>query len=230
MATVLVTGANRGIGFELTRQYAGDGARVIACARRPDDAKDLQAIASASGGRVVLHELDVTDAGSIAALARELDGHPVDILINNAGVYGGDHQRLGDIDYEAWARTLAANTLAPVRITEALRANLINGREKKVIAISSMMGSTARHDGGALIYRSSKAALNNAMKGLSAALNPDRIVVAILHPGWVRTDMGGANATLSPEASVTGMRKVIAGLTAADSGRFLNHDGSEIPW
>jgi NAD(P)-dependent dehydrogenase (short-subunit alcohol dehydrogenase family) len=178
----------------------------------------------------VVHELDVASDTSVAELAREIGAQPIDILINNAGIYGGEHQRLGDIDYETWLRTLSTNTLGPVRLTETLRPNLIKGREKKVVAITSGMGSTARHDGAALIYRSSKAALNNAMKGLAIALKADRIAVAILHPGWVQTDMGGAGATLRPEASVTGLRKIIAGLTAADSGRFLNHDGSEIPW
>ena len=230
MLTVLVTGANRGLGLEFVRQYAADGAKIIACARRPGEAKELRDIAAGVDGRIAIHELDVASDASVANLAREVAGQPIDILINNAGAYGGTHQRLGDIDYEGWLRTLSTNTLGPVRLTEALRPNLVKGREKKVVAITSGMGSTAQHDGAALIYRSSKAALNNAMKGLAIALKTDRISVAILHPGWVRTDMGGANATLSTEASISGLRKIVTSLTLSDSGRFLNHDGSEIPW
>jgi NAD(P)-dependent dehydrogenase (short-subunit alcohol dehydrogenase family) len=115
-------------------------------------------------------------------------------------------------------------------VTEALRPNLTKGREKKIVAISSMMGSTARHDGSALIYRSSKAALNNAMRGLALALKADGFTVVILHPGWVKTSMGGPGATLSPEVSVTAQRKIIADLTAAESGLYLNYDGSKIDW
>jgi NAD(P)-dependent dehydrogenase (short-subunit alcohol dehydrogenase family) len=140
MTTVLVTGANRGIGFEFVRQYANDGARVVACARRPNDAKELLDLAAAASGRVAVHELDVASAKSVANLAAELALQPIDILINNAGVYGGTHQQPGDIDYDAWMRTLSVNTLGPVRVTEALRPNLTKGREKKIVAITSGMG------------------------------------------------------------------------------------------
>jgi len=230
MISVLVTGASRGLGLEFVRQYAADGARVMACARHPGEAKAMLDVAAPSKGKVTVHPLDVGSDASVAHLATEIGDEPIDVLINNAGVYGGDHQRLGDIDYEAWIRTFNVNTLGPVRVIEALRGNLIKGREKKAIAITSAMGSTARHDGGALIYRSSKAALNNAVHGLSLALKPDGLILAAMHPGWVKTDMGGANAALTPERSITAMRKVIAGLTASDAGRYINYDGSEIPW
>lgn len=230
MTTVLITGANRGLGLEFVRQYADDGARVIACARLTGEAKALLDLATPSRGKITVHPLDVSSESAVAQLAEEIAGEPIDILINNAGVYGGDHQRLGNIDYETWLRTFSVNTLGPVRITEALRANVLKGREKKVIAITSAMGSTPRHDGAALIYRSSKAALNNVMKGLSVALKGDGIVVVPIHPGWVQTDMGGSNAPLTPERAVAAMRKVIAGLTAAESGLYLNYDGTEIPW
>jgi len=230
MTTVLVTGANRGLGLEFVRQYAADGARVMACARHPGEAKAMLDIAAPSKGKVTVHPLDVASDASVAHLASEIGDEPIDILINNAGVYGGDHQRLGDIDYEAWIRTFNVNALGPVRVIEALRGNLMKGREKKAVAITSAMGSTARHDGGALIYRASKAALNNAVRGLSLALKPDGLILAAMHPGWVKTDMGGANAALTPERSIASMRKVIAGLSPADSGRYINYDGSEIPW
>lgn len=228
--SVLITGANRGLGLEFTRQYAADGARVLACARHPGEAKALLDLAAASKGKVTAHPLDVASDASVAHLTGDIGAEPIDILINNAGVYGGDHQRLGDIDYETWVRTLNVNTLGPVRVIEALRGNLAKGRAKKAIAITSAMGSNARHDGAALIYRSSKAALNNAMRGLSIALKGDGIIVVPMHPGWVQTDMGGTSAPLTPRQAVTEIRKVIADLTPTDSGRYINYDGSEIPW
>jgi NAD(P)-dependent dehydrogenase (short-subunit alcohol dehydrogenase family) len=187
-------------------------------------------LAAGANGRVAVHELDVTSAESVANLAGELALQPIDILINNAGVYGGTHQQPGDIDYDAWMRTLSVNTLGPVRVTEALRPNLTKGREKKIVAITSGMGSTAQHDGTALIYRSSKAALNNAMRGLAQRLKADGMTVVLIHPGWVKTHMGGKNATLTPEVSVSAMRKVVAALGPSDNGRYINYAGAEIPW
>jgi NAD(P)-dependent dehydrogenase (short-subunit alcohol dehydrogenase family) len=230
MTTVLVTGANRGLGLEFVRQYAAPGARVLACARHPAGAKGLLDLAAASNGKVTVHPLDVSSDASVAHLKAELGTDPIDILINNAGVYGGDHQRLGDLDYETWARTLNVNTLGPVRVVEALRANLTKGRDKKAVAITSAMGSTPHHDGTALIYRSSKAALNNAIHGLAVALKGDGIIAVPMHPGWVRTDMGGPSAPLTPPHAVGSMIKVISALSLADSGRYINYDGSEIPW
>jgi len=230
MITALVTGANRGIGLEFVRQYAADGARILACARVPGEAKDLIALAAKSEGRVTVHPLEMTSAASIAHLSEELAGAPIDILINNAGVYGGDHQTVRDLDFEAWSRTLAVNTIGPLRLLTALLPNLQKGKEKKAIAITSGMGSTARHDGSALIYRSAKAALNNAMRGAALALRSDGIIVVVLHPGWVKTDMGGQNAALAPAVSVAAQRKLIGALTVTDSGRYLAYDGQEIPW
>ncbi len=229
MTSVLVTGANRGLGLEFVRQYAADGARVFACARHPGEAKAILDIAAPSKGKVTVHPLDVGSDASVAHLASEID-EPIDILIANAGVYGGDHQRLGDIDYEAWIRTFNVNTLGPVRVVEALRGNLMQGREKKIVAITSAMGSNVRHDGGALIYRSSKAALNNVIRGLSLALKADGLIAVAMHPGWVKTDMGGANAALTPERAIGAMRKIVAGLTPSDTGKYVNYDGAEIPW
>src|SRR5262245_8017424 len=225
--TVLITGANRGLGLEFSQQYAAEGARVLACARRPGEAKPLLDLAAASKGKITVHPLDVASDASVEHLARDIGAEPIDILINNAGVYGGEHQRLGDIDYETWARTLNVNTLGPVRVVEALRANMVKGREKKVIAITSAMGSNTRHDGAALIYRSSKAALNNAMRGLAIALKTDGIIVVPMHPGWVQTDMGGSSAPLTPKQSIAEMRRMISDLSPSDSGRYLNYDGSE---
>jgi NAD(P)-dependent dehydrogenase (short-subunit alcohol dehydrogenase family) len=230
MTTVLITGANRGLGLEFVRQYALAGTRVLACARRPAEAATLLDLAAASNGEVTVHPLDVASDASVSHLAAEIGDMPVDILINNAGVYGGDHQSLGDIDYETWLRTLSINTLGPIRVTEALRSNLAKGTLKRVVAITSKMGSNPEHKGTALIYRSSKAALNNAVRGLSIALRSEGIVAVAMHPGWVKTDMGGEAAPLTPPESVASMIKVIASLTPAASGTFLNYNGEEIPW
>ena len=230
MTTVLITGANRGLGFEFVRQYAANGARVFACVRVPGQAQALLDLAAASRGEITVHPLDVSSDASVAHLKEDLGDQAIDILINNAGIYGGDHQRADDLDLAAWMRALNVNTLGPVRVFQALRPNLIKGRDKKAIAITSGMGSTARHDGGALIYRSSKAALNNAMRGLSLALKSDGLTVVLFHPGWVKTDMGGSSAALTPEQSISSLRKVIAGLSPTVSGRFLNYDGAELPW
>lgn len=230
MSTVLITGANRGIGLEFVRQYAADNHRVIATARHPGEATELLELAAKSKGQVTIHPLDVASGASIQHLVSELGDTPIDILINNAGVYGGDHQSAHNLDYETWSRTLTVNALGPVRVLLALLGNLKKGKEKKAVAITSGMGSTTNHDGAALIYRSSKAALNNAMHGLALALKSDGITILLLHPGWVKTDMGGRNASLTPDVSVSAQRKLIASLTAKDTGRYLAYDGREIPW
>ncbi len=226
MPTVLITGANRGIGLEFARQYAADGWRVLATCRDPDAAGDLKAIA----GDISLHRLDVTDAGRIAALAEELAGEAIDLLINNAGVSGSGGSAFGRIDFGLWEDTMRVNALAPARVTEAFAPHLERGGGKRVVAISSRLGSIKEMGGGSLIYGTSKAALNAAMKTLAGDLRGRSIVVAVLHPGWVATDMGGAGAPTSAQASVAAMRGIIAGLGPADSGGFFGYDGGEIPW
>ncbi|HEX3406293.1 MAG TPA: SDR family oxidoreductase [Caulobacteraceae bacterium] len=230
MTTVLVTGANRGIGLEFVRQYAAEGAEAIACCRNPDAAAELQALAGASGGGVRMMRLDVASAADIAALKAALAGQPIDILINNAGISGPRRQSADDIDLEGWLETFRINTVAPVAISQALRANLKAGAEKKLAAITSQLGSTASNGGQRYAYRSSKAALNNAMRGLSRDWAGDGIAVGIYHPGWVRTDMGGASAPLTPEASVRGLRQRIAELGPKTSGAYRDYSGAELPW
>ncbi|MDJ0950803.1 MAG: SDR family oxidoreductase [Alphaproteobacteria bacterium] len=227
MPTVLITGANRGIGLEFARQYAADGWRVLAACRDPEAAADLKAV----DGEVSVHRLDVTEPDEIAALAGEIGGAPIDLLLNNAGVYGPRSSPLGGIDYDAWAETLRVNALAPMRIVEAFVDNVAESAQKKIVAITSKMGSMASNTtGGAYIYRSSKAALNAATRSLTLDLARREISVLLLHPGWVRTDMGGTSADVGVEESVTGMRRVIDRLDGSLSGRFFNYDGSEIPW
>jgi NAD(P)-dependent dehydrogenase (short-subunit alcohol dehydrogenase family) len=229
MTTVLITGANRGLGLEFARQYANDGAKVIACCRKPADAKELQALAK-SNGSVERHALDVSDFGAVRALAKDLTKDSIDILINNAGVYGPKRQSADDMDFDGWAHTLTVNTMGPLAVAQAFRANLLRGSEKKLVSITSGMGSTEENGGGYLAYRASKAALNNVMKSLSIDWRGDGIIAVVFDPGWVRTDMGGKNAPLLPEESVSGMRKVIAHLKLSDSGNFLNRNGEERPW
>jgi|KBSMisStandDraft_5_1062788.scaffolds.fasta_scaffold105041_2 NAD(P)-dependent dehydrogenase (short-subunit alcohol dehydrogenase family) len=228
MSTVLVTGANRGIGLEFVRQYASNGARVIACAREPGRAKELNKLAANSD--VQLHALDTSDFKACAALRKQLASEVIDIIINNAGYYGPKKQSADDMDFEGWAYTFAVNTMGPLALAQALHANLKRGREKKIVSISSGMASTEENGGGSLAYRASKAALNNVMKSLSVDLRHDGIIAVVLDPGWVKTDMGGTNAPTPPEQSVSGMRKVIAGLTLADSGKFLRWNGGERAW
>ncbi|MBM4200775.1 MAG: SDR family oxidoreductase [Gammaproteobacteria bacterium] len=231
MPTVLITGANRGLGLEFCRQYLESGWNVLACCRSPGAASAL-GTRSPAGGTLTQHALDVADFQAIDALAASLGNTPIDILINNAGVYGDTRdRRLGQLDYPRWADVLRINALAPVKLTEALLGNLKAGQRKLVVAVSSLMGSIADNgSGGSMLYRSSKAALNAAMKTLSIDLRTTGIGTLILHPGWVRTDMGGPEAPTLPPESVAGMRRVIEGFTPALSGRFLDFRGSEMPW
>lgn len=230
MATVLVTGANRGLGLEFARQYAADGAEVIACCRDPGSATALQALAAGSGGRVRVMKLDVASEADIAALKTALAGQPIDILINNAGISGPRRQSSDDIDLDGWLEAFRVNAIAPVALSQALHANLKAGADKKVAAITSQLGSTANNGGQRYAYRSSKAALNNAMRGLSRDWAGDGIAVGIFHPGWVKTDMGGQGAPLTPEASVAGLRARIAELGRATSGEYLDYAGHALPW
>lgn len=228
---MLITGANRGLGLEWARQYAEAGWRVYASCRRPAEAGELNALAGWHP-RLSVHLLDVTDSEQLRTLQLDLEEARIDVLLNNAGVYldkfMGD---LGGIDYEVWLRTFAVNTLGAVRVTEALAAQVAASEKKRVVAISSHMGSIAEiAAAGNYAYRSSKAALNAAMKGLSHALAQRGIGVLLLHPGWVRTRMGGPDAPLTPAQSVHGMRTLVENFRPEMSGRFFRHDGTEIPW
>jgi len=232
MSTILITGANRGLGLEFTRQYLKDGETVIATCRAPDGAEALNELASGSGGKVRVERLDVLDDASCAALVGKLKGEAIDMLINNAGIIGPamEKQSAASMDYDGWAETFAVNAMAPLRVTKALLPNLEAGTGKRVTNVSSRMGSIADTAPNAIAYRSSKAALNMVMKCLSLELADKGFTITVLHPGWVQTDMGGPKADLTPTQSVTGMRAVIAGLTTADNGRFFNFDGKPLPW
>lgn len=227
MPTVLVTGANRGIGLEFVRQYAAEDWRIIATCRDPASARALSAI----NGAIEVHALDVTDHAAVQDLAGSLKREVVDILISNAGVYGPRPTTLSSVDYAAWAEVFRVNAMAPLKLAECFVEHVARSDRKLMVNISSKMGSIADNgSGGSYVYRSSKAALNAVVKSLSVDLAPRGITVAVLHPGWVRTDMGGPSALIEAEESVAGMRRVMDGLTAEDSGGFFDYDGSVIPW
>jgi len=222
--TVLITGANRGLGLELARQLAAQGQAVIGTARDAADARELAALA----GRV--EPLDVTDAGSVAALAGRLDGVPIDILVNNAGVFDRRDTAIDTVDFDAVQRTFAVNAFGPLRVVQALLPNLRAGQRKLVVNMSSELGSIEDSNGRWYAYRASKSALNQFNRVLSAELAPEGFTCVVLHPGWVRTDMGGPAASLSPEESVRGLVGLIAALQATDNGRFYDFRGRPLRW
>ena len=240
MPTVLVTGAARGLGLELVRQYAADGWTVLACARSPGRAADLAALADGPGGRVELHALDLDDHGSIEALAAALTGRPIDVLLNSAGTMGQGSfaadgiafGRFGTSDFNDWGQVFRVNVMGPMKMAEAFVGHVAASEQKRVVALTSVVGSIARNTVGSLYaYRASKAALNAVMRSLSIDLGKSHgILAAPIHPGWVRTDMGGARADIDAATSVAGIRNVIAGLDAGRAGRFWMYDGSELPW
>jgi NAD(P)-dependent dehydrogenase (short-subunit alcohol dehydrogenase family) len=228
----LITGSNRGLGLEWTRQCSARGWRVVATCRDPDSAPYLQSLVSNCPGLSV-HRLDVTAPNQLANLAETLGGDSGDLLVNNAAVYFEHYGQdpLGSIDYDAWQETFRVNTLGPMRVTETLLPHLTRGGRPLVLAISSNMGSIANIDTPRnYAYRSSKAALNAAMRGLAEELRPHGIGVLLLHPGWVRTRMGGTSATTLPEESVRGMLALVDRFTLEMSGQFLRFDGIPLPW
>jgi NAD(P)-dependent dehydrogenase (short-subunit alcohol dehydrogenase family) len=229
MTTVLITGANRGIGLEFVTQYAADGADVIACCRDPQRADALKALVR-TARNVRTAALDVADPKSVAALKTDLGNTPIDILINNAGVGGPRERAKGIIDADAWLAIFAVNSVAPVTVAVAFHNNLAAGKDKKLVTITSQLGSIANHGGGAYPYHASKAAVNSFMRGLSKEWARDGIAVGIFHPGWVQTDMGGSQAPVTPAQSVTGLRARIAELSMANSGSFRDYGGKEIAW
>lgn len=231
MTTILVTGANRGLGLEFVRQYAAEGVHVHAACRNPAKADALNAIASASKGKVTIHAMNVADEASVTACAKALNGAALDIVINNAGIYGPKNQSAADMDYAGWAETHAINTMGPLRVAAAFKEHLKRGTAPRMVAITSQMGSIAQGGGrGFYAYRSSKAALNMVINLLANDWREEGIATLALHPGWVRTDMGGPQAPLLPEESVSGMRKVIAALTPSGSGTYLDYAGKAIAW
>lgn len=219
MPTILITGANRGIGRALAEAYAGEGWTVLATARAPG--ADLPGEAFA---------LEVTDRASIEALSARLAGRPIDILWNNAGVYPDKGLAFEALDAEVWADAFAVNTIAPTLIARALRANVAASRERKMLFTSSIMGSIANDGAGSYAYRSSKAALNMAVSLLSREPGFEAITCAAVHPGWVRTEMGGPQASLSLDQSVRALMHTAETLDIGRTGGFFDRDGTPLPW
>jgi NAD(P)-dependent dehydrogenase (short-subunit alcohol dehydrogenase family) len=224
MTTIMITGASRGLGLEFARQFYSEECRVIATCRNPKKANELNSI-----GDIDVHSLDVTDDKSVANLADKLRGENIDILINNAGVIG-QREGFGRLDYDIWAETMDTNVFGPMRVAEAFRDNVMNSEKKQMIFITSRMGSITEAVPNAYVYRSSKAALNMAVKCLSAELAEQGLIAVLFHPGHVQTDMGGQAAPVMPHTSIEGMKNQIVALTRDDNGRFLSYDGHQIPW
>ena len=229
MPSILITGANRGLGLEFAKQYAEAGYRVFAAVRDPEGAAQLRALASQHAALSV-HALEVAEERSVQALARELAGEPIDILLNNAGWYGPKRQSVGQLDLEGFLETLRINTVAPLRMVEAFLPQVEKSQRKLLIAITSGMGSIAESSGGYYAYRASKAALNMSFRNLALDLKARGIISVVINPGWVKTDMGGPGAQLEPAQSIGMMRTIFDGLTLADSGNFLNYRGGTLPW
>ena len=230
MATILVTGANRGLGIEFVEQYLNEGNEVIATYRNENSSIDLIEMGNERSNLKLL-QLDVSSNKSLNSFAENLGDSPIDIFINNAGVYGPRNSSFGNVDEENWIPAIKINAIAPILLTQLIIKNIRSGADKKLIFVTSKMGSIDDNKGGgAYVYRSSKTALNAVVKSLSVDLENEGIVVALIHPGWVKTDMGGPNALIESDTSVRGMTEVISNLDITSTGNFYNYDGSIIPW
>jgi len=227
MKHVVITGSNRGIGLAFCRHYLSQGFRVSAACRNPDSASDLNAL----GGELSVFSLDLASESSIEHFASQLVDQSVDLIINNAGVYGGTPQGLEDLLSQEWLNTLNINAIAPILLTRSILKHIDSSQSPKVAFLTSKMGSIADNTSGrSYIYRSSKAALNAAAKSLAIDLSSHKIPVVLLHPGWVRTDMGGPNGLIDTQESVAGMAQVIEHLDMSSTGSFFDYSGKTIPW
>jgi len=226
MPTLLITGANRGIGLELTKRYAADGWSVIAACREPKNAGALKALKT----DIAIEALDVTDYVAVDRLAAKYSDTAIDLLLNNAGIYGNRDGGLKVSDFNNYLEVLHVNSVAPMKLALAFLPHLRRATAAKIATISSRMGSIELGGGGSYAYRASKAAINAGMHNLALDLKSSGISCITLHPGWVKTDMGGAGADIDVATSAAGLKKVIDGVTLKDAGKFYNYDGGEIPW
>ena len=226
METVVVAGATRGIGLELTKQLLASGRTVVATFR--DDPGELSALERE--GNLSLYQLDVSIDDSATRLAQDLEGSSIDLLFCNAGLFGGDHQSIDDMDLAAWREAFDVNTLGPFRVVTALRELLGRGTNPRALVISSQMGALSRKSRGAYAYRSTKAAANKVAQLLAFDLEEAGVIVCPVHPGWVRTEMGGPSADISVEQSAAGLIALAESLTAESSGRFWTWEGVEHAW
>lgn len=237
MATILITGANQGIGLEFTRQYATNGWDVIACCRTPDKANDLQALAKAFPA-ITIEQLDVRNHSAIEALGDKYTGTPLDVLVNNAGMIGPipiaeniHRQHFGSIDYDVWQMVLQTNTFGPIKLAETFADNLAASEQKKIVNITSNVGSIAERRLPAIAYGTSKTALNKASTVIAEQLKERGVIVALFCPGAVKTRMDAwGNAGVGIEESVSALRPLIASLTMSDTGSYRDYTGRTIAW
>ena len=228
--SILITGTNRGIGLEFVKHYLKNNEKVIATCRNRNSAKDLLELENTTSNLSLL-ELDVSKPNSIDEFTSKIANQPIDTFINNAGVFGPRNIEFGNFNAKEWLDVFNINTIAPLLITQKILKNLRLGKNKKLVFISSKVGSIEDNTGGGMyIYRTSKTALNQVIKSLSIDLKEENFIAVALHPGWVQTDMGGPNALIDTKTSVKGMAEVIDNLAPKNSGRFYNYDGSPIPW
>jgi NAD(P)-dependent dehydrogenase (short-subunit alcohol dehydrogenase family) len=231
MKTVLITGANRGIGLEHVRRFAERGAHVFATARSPADAKELKALIAEQEGRIEMLAYDASDSGAPARLKAALGDAPLDLLFANAGASGGNSQSFGSVDVDNVLQLIRINALAPLKLVEALAGNVACSQRKLIAFQSSLMGSVGDNSsGGYYAYRLAKGALNMIAKGVANELAPRGVIAVALHPGWVRTRMGGESAPVSVDECVAGQQRLLDSLTPGESGRFFNYDGKQLPW
>ena len=228
MARILITGANRGIGLELARQYAERGDDVIACVRNPAKAEALQELAA--GGKVSVEQMDVGDPGSIVAARKRIGDVAIDVIINNAGAVGGARQSLDDLDLEEWHRSLNVNTIGPLLVARAFKPNLAASGNGKIMTVTSQLAASTWPMGGMYIYSSTKAGVSKVFQALTIDWKDEPITVGLMHPGWVQTDMGGPHAEITAEESARGIISVIDDMTKADSGKFYKWNGDIHPW
>lgn len=226
MPSAVITGANRGLGLEFARVYLAAGWTVHAGCRNPMRADELKKLK----GDLHIHALNVDDPKDAKALAKSLGSEPVDLLLNNAGIYGKRDLKVGGFDHDEFLNVLKTNVVAPIRLAEALVENVAHSNMKKMAFVTSRMGSIAMNAGGSIAYRTSKAALNMAVSCLSMDVKSRGITCILLHPGWVKTDMGGPNAAIGIPESIAGMKQVIEKAGHDDTGKFFDYQGQAIPW
>lgn len=237
MSSILVTGSDQGLGFEIVRQYAQEGWRVFATGLEVVASADLRELTQQYAALSV-HAMDVTNRNQVANVARELSDTPIDVLINNAGIKGGDEQIVGALDFETWEAVLRTNLLGPMRVAEAFVDHVAGSERRLIVAVASGFGSLTLAEegtpgppaGGLIYYRTAKAGLNMITRTLAHDLAPRGITVVSIAPGHVKTEMGGADAPFEIAPSIASFRTVIEGITRADSGRFFLNDGSTYPW
>jgi len=230
MTNILITGANRGLGLGFVKRYLEKKVNVICTTRRIPESKELLACKAQYPNNLEILELDLLKEDAASSLAKLLKYKPIDILINNAGV-GSSNQHFEAVSSKPWLEVLKVNLIAPLLLTQSIIDNVKKSSTKKIYFLSSQLGSIGENtSGGMYIYRSSKTGLNQIVKSLSVDLMKHKITVISLHPGWVKTDMGGPNAPISVDKSIDGMIRVIETTGIRDTGKFLNYDGRELPW